>query len=337
MKEEVTSTQEKQSTLIMIKPYVESDNVNMGLERYSLALFDNAFHEEQLGLIERNGLVYYLNGLNEFAPEVKNIQDDEVREAKIKDIRKTVAQLEKDIAFNVIDVNDKDFWAKVTICKPNNHDFWSKVSIRCSNQTIYLNPNDSQDLIKLKAIEAGGFTMIAKSFEEARTSVTPPRFYLDKFIESIAVRTEYKKLKNKAIAELDKLSNKNVTKLFYVAKVLDKNSIFYKKNTPNDVIYDNMDKFINGQGLEKIIKKAANDFIEACNMDMEELKIRAMIKDSIIYKIMATKSDGFIYHIATNTMMGRNTADCIEFLKNPLNDSILLAINEETEKNWGGK
>jgi hypothetical protein len=32
--------------------------------------------------------------------------------------------------------------------------------------------------------------------------------------------------------------------------------------------------------------------------------------------------------------MGRNAADCLEFLKNPLNDNILLDLTKKVEKYW---
>ena len=44
----------------------------MGLENYGLSLFDGVTHQEQLACLEINGIVRYLTGLNEFAPEVKN-------------------------------------------------------------------------------------------------------------------------------------------------------------------------------------------------------------------------------------------------------------------------
>lgn len=332
------SVEEKLSSKISIKPYVETNVQNLGLEKYNLALFEGTFHEEQLGLIEQNGQIYYLTGLNEFAPSVKNIKDPEEKEAKIKEIRRIVSQLEKEIAFNYVDPNDADFWTKIQRLRPDNHDFWKNITLRCSNEEMHLNPDtEPYDLIKLKAIEAGGFTMVAGSFEEARTMEKPPKFFVDKFVDTMAIKTEYKKLKNKAIAELEKLYNKNKTKLFYVAKVVDANSVYYKLNTPSDVIYDNMDKYIIGQGSEKNVKNAAETFIQTCNADMETLKIKALIKDSIWYKVMATKSDGFIHHMASSTMMGRNVSDCIEFLKNPLNDSVLKSISEETEKYWNNK
>ena len=82
-----------------------------------------------------------------------------------------------------------------------------------------------------------------------------PKFYLDRLEESASINTEIKKLKNKALAELQKLFDKNQNKLFYVAKNLDINGAQYKKSTPNDIIYDNMDKYINGEGVEKNLKR----------------------------------------------------------------------------------
>jgi len=320
---------------ISVKPYFDPEKANLGLEKYGLSLHDGVFHEEQLACIERNGIRRYLTGLNEFAPEVKLIANPEERDAKIKEIRTMVAQLERELAANIVDPADPDFWNKVKLLKHDNDEFWGKITMRCGNQTIFIDPSkDPYDLIKLVAIENGGFSMIAPSFEKARAMASPPKFYLDKYIDTVSTKTELKKLKNKALSELDKLFNKNANKLFYVAKVIDGNSTQYKKSTPNDVLYDNMDKYINGEGVEKKLSRAITMFTETAALNMETLKIRAIIKDATFYKLIAIKSDGFIYHIETSTMMGRNVSDCVEFLKNPLNDNVLLDLTQKTEKYW---
>ena len=306
---------------ISIKPYFDPAKSNLGLEKYGLALFDGVFHEEQLACIERNGIKRYLTGLNEFAPEVKLIKDPEERAAKILEIRKVVSELERDLAANFIKVEDPDFWSRLTI--------------RCGNDPIFLDPTkDAHDLIKIYAIENGGFSLIAKSYEDARSRSVSPKFYLDKYVDTVSTKTEVSKLKNKAISELTKLFDKNQNKLFYIAKVVDANSVQYKKSTPNDVIYDNMDKYITGRGVESNLTRAAQTFIDASGFDMETLKIKALIKDSTYYKFIIPKSDGFIYHTETSSLMGRNAADCLEFLKNPLNDSILLNLTKTVEKYW---
>lgn len=319
---------------IRIKPYFDPSRPNMGLEQYGLVLFDGVAQEEQLACLEKNGIKQYLTGLNEFAPEIK-LLPPELREAKIKDIRKTVAQLEKELAANVIDPEDKDFWSKVTLLKPNNDDFWGKINLRCTNDDLILDPvSDPYDLIRIYAIEAGGFSMVAKSYEDAKSRPIPTKFYLDKFEDTASTKTEVKKLRNKALAELQKLFDKNTNKLFYVAKALDANSIQYKKSTPNDVTYDNMDRYINGDGIETNKKRAAQSFLDTCAMDMETLKIKSIIKDATFYKYIVTKVDGFIYHQDTSTLLGRNPSDVAEYLKNPLNETILVDLTKRVEKLW---
>ena len=325
--------QNKKSS-IAIRPYFDAAVDNMGLQKYGLSLFDGAFHEESIACLEINGIKRYLTGLNEFAPEVKELPLDE-QEAKIKQIRQMVAQLEKELAANVIDPNDELFWNKVKLLRPDNGDFWDKIKIRCGNEPVHLEPaTDPYDLIRLLAIEAGGFFIVAKSLEEARRMSVPPKFYLDRLEESASLNTEVKKIRNKALAELQKLFDKNQNKLFYVAKVLDINGAQYKKSTPNDIIYDNMDKFINGESVDKDKKKTGQRFLDAVNLDMETLKIRAISKESNYYKYIATKADGFIYHMSSTTMMGRNLTDVVEYLKNPLNEEILVDLTKKVEQHW---
>jgi len=320
---------------ISVKPFFDPNKPNLGLEKYGLALFEGVFHEEQLACIERNGIKRYVTGLNEFAPDVKLIADKEVREAKIKEIRTIVAQLEKELATNVVDPEDPDFWNKVQLLQPNNDDFWSRISMRCGNQPVILDPaKDPYDLIKLYAIDAGGFSIICKSFDEARSRAVPPKFYLDRFIDTVSTKTEVSKIRNKALSELIKLFDKNQNKLFYVCKVVDGNSVQYKKSTPNDVMYDNMDKYITGQGIEQNLRRAAQTFLDASTLDMETLKIKSIVKDATFYKFINPKADGFIYHTDSASMLGRNVSDCIEYLKNPLNDSILLDLTKKLEKYW---
>ena len=319
---------------IAIRPYFDPLVDNMGLQKYGLSLFDGAFHEESIACLEINGIKRYLTGLNEFAPEVKSLSIEE-QEAKIKQIRSVVSQLEKELAANVIDPNDEMFWNKVKLLKQDNGEFWDKIKIRCGNEPLHLEPaTDPYDLIRLYAIEAGGFSIVAKSLEDARRMSTPPKFYLDRLEESASLNTEVKKIRNKALSELQKLFDKNQNKLFYIAKVLDVNGAQYKKSTPNDIIYDNMDKFINGDLVDKDKKKTAGRFLDVCALDMETLKIRALVKDSNYYKFIATKSDGFIYHMSSTTMMGRTFTDVVEYLKNPLNEELLVDLTKKVEQYW---
>lgn len=323
----------KRTSTVSIKPYVNASVSNMGLEKNDMAVFEGVVHEEVVACLEFNGIKRYVTGLNEFAPEIKILPDDE-REAAIKEIRTTVAQLEKELASNVLDPKDEHFWNKVKLLKPDNSDFWEKIVLRMGNDPVFLDPTlDSYDLIKLRAIEAGGFSLVAKSLEHARTSANY-KFYLDKYEETVTIKTEVKKLRNKALAELQKLYDKNANKLFLVCKVIDANSTQYRKSTPNDVLYDNMDKYINGETVDKDKKKTASRFLEISGYDMETLKLRAMVKDANFYKIIATRGDGNIYHMESGAMLGKTPAEVAEYLKNPLNEEILMNLTRNVEQHW---
>ena len=305
----------------------------MGLENYGLSLFDGIKHQEQLACLEINGISRYLTGLNEFAPEIKKLPKEK-REARVRQIRESVADLEAELASNILDPEDKDFWNKVKLLKPDNNEFWNKIDISVGNDIKFLDMTDPYDRIKLHAIEAGGFSLIAKSYEDAKSKPRPPKFYLDKDAASVSSRTEYKKLRNKALSELQKLFDKNSTKLFYVAKVVDASSTQYKKSTPGDILYENMDTYIHGEGAESNIERAVTQFLDATNCDMETLKIRSIVKDSSFFKYIITKSDGHIYHNKKNVMMGRNVSDVVEFLKNPLNEDVLDDLTKSCETYW---
>jgi hypothetical protein len=320
-------------TAIAVRPYFDNTASNMGLEDYGMSLFDGVTHNEQLACLDNNGVVRYITGLNEFAPEIKLLPIAD-KEARIREIRLAVAELEQELAANVIDIEDKDFWAKVTLLRPNNSEFWNKISISCGNEPLFLDPKDPYDRIKLYAIEAGGFSLVSKSLEDARAKAVPPKFYLDKEEETVMVRTEYKKLRNKALSELQKLFDKNSTKLFYIAKVVDINSTQYRKSTPNDVIYENMDNYIAGLGGESNKERAAKTFMDTAIMDMETLKIKSIVRDSVFFKYIVNKADGYIYHTKTNALLGRNVSDVVEHLKNPLNEHILKDLNAACEKYW---
>ena len=320
-------------TAIAVRPFFDASASNMGLEDYGMSLFDGVQHHEQVACLENNGVVRYITGLNEFAPEIKLLNAED-RDARVKEIRNAIAELEKELAANVLDVEDVQFWNKVKLLKPDNHDFWNRISIACGNEPVFLDPKDPYDRIKLFAIEAGGFSIVSKSFEDARSRPVAPKFYLDKTEETVSTRTEYKKMRNKALSELQKLFDKNSTKLFYIAKVVDINSTQYKKSTPNDVIYENMDNFINGIGGETNLERAAKSFIDTASMDMETLKIKSIVRDSVFFKYIINKADGYIYHTKSSAMLGRNVSDVVEHLKNPLNEDILKDLNQSVEKYW---
>jgi hypothetical protein len=330
----VEKYQQSKNQTIAIRPFFDSSKQNMGLEQYGMALHEGVWHEESLACLELNGVKRYVTGLNEFAPDVKRLPPGD-REVKVKEIRQVVTQLEAELAANVLDPEDKDFWNKVTLLKPDNDKFWSRISLRCGNDPVYLDPSkDPYDLIKLYAINAGGFSIVAKSLKDAKKSVNPPKFYLDQLEETISERTQYTKLRNKALVELQKLYDTDTTKLMYVAKSVDVESTQYTKSTPNDIMYENMDMFINGEGTESNKKRAAQSFLDAAKDSMENLKIRALVKDALFYRFLVPKSSGWIETVDSSEKLGKRPTEAIEYLKDPSNEDTLMSLMSKVETYW---
>ncbi len=326
--------QTKKTSTIAIRPYFNPNKENMGLETYGLSLHDGVFHEESLACLEMNGVKRYITGLNEFDPKVKMLPAKE-KKVKIAEIRKVVSELEAELAANVVDPGDKDFWNKLTVMKPDNSKFWDKISLRCGNDPVFLDGEvDPYDRIKLHAIRAGGFSIVAKSLKDAKSSQTGPKFYLDTVEETLTTRTELIKVKNKAISELQGLFDSNTTKLMYISKVVDADSVQYTTNTPNDILYENMDEYINGNGAESNKKRAATQFLEVSKLDMEELKIRALIKDGLYYRFITTKAGGWIEPIDSGIRLGKRPSEVLEFLKDPNNEEQLLSLMDKVEPYW---
>lgn len=330
----VEKYQQSKDQTIAIRPYFDPNKQNMGLEQYGMALHEGVWHEESLACLELNGVKRYVTGLNEFAPDVKRLPPGD-KELKVKEIRRVISQLEAELAANVIDPEDKDFWNKVTLLKPDNDKFWSKISLRCGNDPVFLDPaKDPYDLIKMYAINAGGFSIVAKSLKDAKSAVNPPKFYLDQLEETISERTQYSKIRNKSLVELQKLFDTDTNKLMYVAKSVDVESTQYTKSTPNDVLYENMDMFINGEGTESNKKRAAQMFLDAATDSMENLKIRALVKDSLFYRFLVPKSSGWIETIDSSEKLGKRPAEVVEYLKDPSNEDTLLSLLDKVEPYW---
>lgn len=330
----VEKYQQSKSNTIAIRPFFDPSKQNMGLEQYGMALHEGVWHEESLACLELNGVKRYVTGLNEFAPDVKRLAPGE-RDEKIKEIRRVVAQLEAELAANVIDPEDKDFWNKVSLLKPDNDKFWSRISLRCGNDPVFLDPDrDPYDLVKLYAINAGGFSIVAKSLKDAKKAVNPPKFYLDQLEETISERTQYTKLRNKALVELQKLYDSDITKLMYVAKSVDIESTQYTKSTPNDIMYENMDTYINGDGAESNKKRAAQSFIDAASDSMENLKVRALVKDALFYRFLVPKSSGWIETVDSSEKLGKRANEVADYLKDPSNEDTLLSLLSKVEPYW---
>ena len=83
-----------------------------------------------------------------------------------------------------------------------------------------------------------------------------------------------------------------------------------------------------------LVLSQTETFLKTVELDMETLKLKSLVKDASFYKILSPRADGMIYHTPTSTMMGRNASEIVEYLKNPLNENILVELLASVEVYW---
>ncbi len=350
---------------VAIRPFLNEELDNHGLTKEGLVVADNCTHAQALACLDNNGVKTYITGLNEGAKSV-SILDAEKKNAKILDIRKTVIMAENQIAGNysiseadIYTDSNKDkfnplFWNKVTKFKSVIADefdaqgnrkptFWDTVELKVGNIPEILDESRPMDIILIKAIEAGGFgDIVVPSLERAKElpGNSGPKFYLDRLEDTATLTVEVKKLRNKAGAILETLFSKDTDKLFYILKNLGIFSLGYRKSTPHNVLYDDLDKHLDGLGAEKNKRIAIENFLELADpkkVSGEELRIRAIAKDASALNIIAPKGDGGIYYIKTGIPVGKSPEDVVMWLKNPMNSKELMDITTIVEKEWNTK
>jgi hypothetical protein len=67
---------------------------------------------------------------------------------------------------------------------------------------------------------------------------------------------------------------------------------------------------------------------------MQDLKIRAMIKDCITHNFIQAKSDGHFHDEFAGVKMGKRPSEVLEFFKSPKNDETLGHYLNKIEEYW---
>lgn len=317
--------------IVSVKVFVDPETDNMGLQDQGYVLFPKAVQSEPLAYVTSNGIKRYLTGLDEFAPEVQSLPDD-TKKAKITEIRKIVADLEKRQNMNVIDINDKDFWNKVKTFRPDNESYYRTFRLRYTNDDKTLFPEeDIVDLCMFYAIQAGGFPMCGKNFEDAQ--VNGKRWYLGIERDDVKADVSLTKRKNAALAKLVALYDDKAAELLYLAKVLDPAAANFKKSTFPDTLYKAIDDFINGKSSVTKISKAVELFEEAVSYNKAEMFCRAVLKDAIYFREVVVVDQNYMIQ-KKSVILGKNFEDCVQYLMNQLNGEVFEDLHELILKNY---
>lgn len=327
-----------------------------------------------------NGVKTYITGLNEGVAEVQelpeeqknakildirktvvmlenqiagnySITEDDIYIREKKTVIKKGTLGEKTDEEVIVEKFNPMFWSKVTkfrsvipdefengVRKPT---YWDTVQLVCTNTPKELDTKLPYNVLLIKAIEAGGFgDLLATSLQAAQDAVKAPKFYLDKVEQTAELEVLDKRLRNKAGAKLEDIMNKDQDKLFYIIKNLAQYSLGYRRSTPTNVIYGDIERHLDGLGGEPNKKLAVEQFLDICDVKKypaADLRIRAVAKDAIAMNAIAPKGNGMLYYIRKGTPMGKNFEDIVMYLSNPANSNELLDITSTVEQLWNGK
>lgn len=274
---------------------------------------------EDLGYQTFFGVKRYMCGLDVELLEYDNTLPPAVKEAKIKDIQETIARLER-------------FFGKGTL-DPTNEKHWSKIKLNISRKTTNLDLSDPKNELIYHCIKAGGFKLVAPSVEQAQDEGA--KFYLIEPVEFAEYRIAPTEQRNKAISALQKVyETKSFDEMFYLGKYLLPAEKGYDKRTPKALLYEDLDKFLNGEVVKQSKSACARQFMEAIKLPKDILVITCLVKDGLYMGILYTNQHGELKNGDTGGVYGTTVERATAHLKNPAYEHELENLKTRVESKW---
>jgi hypothetical protein len=282
-------------------------------------LMDQFSRTEMLGYQTFFGTKRYLCGLDvEIVKYDTNLTDAE-KEAKIAEIESIIARLEQ-------------FFGKGTL-DPTNEKHWSKIELRIDRKTTNLDLTNPRTELVLHCIRGGGFTMVSPTLEKARETGT--QFYLVEPIEYAENRIANKEIINKAISTLQKIyESKSFDDIFFLGKYILPVEKSYTKRTPKAMIYEDLDKYLNGEVVKQSRISLARQFMEVTKKTKVELAINAIAKDAEYYQFVYINDKGEFKNNETGGIYGTTLERVVTHLQNPAYENELDNIKTRVEQKW---
>lgn len=216
---------------------------------------------------------------------------------------------------------------------------WSKYRIQLKQKTNLLNLDGEniEHLVLYYAIKAGGIPSIAPSYDAAINAPSPPRWYMIAPEEQIKIDIAPEKAKNKAIYILEGLYEKGKTEdLFLLHKSLVSADRGVTKETSRDMIYADLNKFINGEFVKTDRRRTPVDFVEWAEVlkkDKNFVVAYAHLKDGLYYNMLFEK-DFSIYNRQTNGKYPGDLKKAAEFLIAPTNIDEFTNLKNQMKYKW---
>lgn len=295
---------------ISIEPYFDPEVPNMGFERYGMS---TAPGSETTEYISKDVNGRYVTGIDIDSPSIIYMEDDKERASTIEDITKVVNKLER--VFGSGELNAK------------NEKMWGGFYIKLTHTGKDLNPQDPKDEILIRAIKAGGFSTIAPSLDVAKADGSY-KYYLHQIEIDADLKVERKRVVAKAKGELSKLDAEDSHKMRLVAKCLLSPTNEFRPSTPQGIIFDKLDQFIEGTIVKENKKNTVKQFLDACKLDKKTLTLTSLVKDAIYFFVLTRENDGYFYNKETESKVGKTEKDIIKYLDDPTNQSEIENIKK---------
>lgn len=282
-------------------------------------LMDTFERSESLGYQSFFGIKRYLCGLDVELIRYDTNFTEEEKKAKIAEIEETITRLEQ-------------FFGKGNL-DPTNEKHWSKVELKISRKTTNLDLTNPRTELLLHCIRGGGFTMVSPSFEKSIENDT--QFYLVEPIEFAENRIANKEVINKAISTLQRLyESKSYDDIFFLGKYMLPVEKGFTKRSPKAMIYEDLDKFINGEILRQSKISCARQFLEATKRTKIELAITSIVRDAEYYNFIYVNPQGEFKNNETGGLYGTTIERAVAHLQNPAYEHELDNIKTRVEKKW---
>lgn len=281
-------------------------------------LMDSFTRTEDLGYQTFFGIKRYLCGLDEEVVKYDDTLNEEEKKAKIEEIRNIVARLEKVFGAGNLD--------------PTNEKMWSKVKLNITRKTTNLDLTDPKNELIFHCIKGGGFKEVAPSLEKAGNGI---KFYLVEPVEFAENKVANTKVINKAIATLEKLDEtKGSDDIFYLGKYLLPVEKSYTKRTPKALIYDELNKYLNGELIKGSKISFARLFLEAAKKTKGDLIVTALVKDAVYMNMIYATAQGELKNNETGGIYGTTVERAVAHLQNPAYEYELANVKERVEEIW---
>lgn len=247
---------------------------------------------------------------------------EEYKNQLIQDVKKARAWLEYKLGVS-LDAKNRTLW----------EDRLLEIS---DTGKVYDTSKNDDHLILYYNIIGGGYPDVAISYEQCKKE--GKKLYLAVYEEEAKRRMGKEKVKYKAFAKLEDIDNNwSLEDCLYLLYALPlKKNHGFTLNTPKDMILDELNSFIAGEGLDDKKKRPIEflDTVAYFSSDPQYIKTKALFKAALYYGfIITTKEKNFI-NKQTGFVYGSSEQQALEKLIDIRNLEELGYIKGKINEKW---